>query len=157
LIEGVREAVTRALAALDLKPAEIGRFVYGSTVAINALIQHKGAVTGLLTTQGFEDVLEIGRHKRSHLYNLMLEPETPVFLAPRRRRRGIPERVASDGSVVTPLDEDAVRSAAAELARQGVTAIAVCYLFAFRNPAHERRTRDIIRALYPAIHVSLSS
>jgi N-methylhydantoinase A len=157
LIEGVRNGVKRALAALDLKPADVDRFVYGSTVAINALIQQKGAVTGLLATQGFEDVLEIGRHKRSHLYNLFLEPETPVFLAPRRRRFAIPERVAADGSVVTSLDEQAVRAAVEALSRQGTTAIAVCYLFSFRNPAHEQRTRDIIREMLPDIHVSISS
>ena len=79
LIEGVRNGVKRALAAVDLKPADVDRFVYGSTVAINTLIQQKGAVTGLLTTEGFEDVLEIGRHKRSHLYNLFLEPRRRCF------------------------------------------------------------------------------
>ena len=157
LIDGVRNGVTRALAAVDLKPADVGRFVYGSTVAINALIQQKGAVTGLITTDGFEDVLEIGRHKRSHLYNLFLEPETPVFLAPRRRRFAIPERIAADGSVVTPLDEETLRTAVEALSAQGVTAIAVCYLFSFRNPAHEQRTREIIRKMRPEIHVSISS
>ncbi len=157
LIEGVRNGVTRALAAVDLKPSDVDRFVYGSTVAINALIQQKGAVTGLLTTEGFEDVLEIGRHKRSHLYNLFLEPETPVFLAPRRRRFAIPERLAADGSVLAPLDEKAVRTAVEALSGQGATAIAVCYLFSFRNPLHEQRTRDIVREMRPDIHVSISS
>ena len=155
-IEGVRNGVERILAASDLKHAEIDRFVHGSTVAINALIQRKGAVTGLLATDGFEDTLEIGRHKRSHLYELFLEPETPSFLAPRSRRRGIPERVAADGAIVMPLDEAVVRTAVESLVRQGVTAIAVCYLFSFRNPRHEQRTRDIIREIAPAVHVSLS-
>jgi len=157
LIEGVRNGVTCALAAVDLKPADVDRFVYGSTVAINALIQQKGAVTGLLTTEGFEDALEIGRHKRSHLYNLFLEPETPAFLAPRRRRFAIPERLAADGSVVALLDEKAVRAAVEALSGQGATAIAVCYLFSFRNPLHEQRTRDIVREMRPDIHVSISS
>jgi N-methylhydantoinase A len=157
LIEGVRNGVTKALAAVDLAPADVNRFVYGSTVAINTLIQQKGAVTGLLATAGFEDVLEIGRHKRSQLYNLFPEPETPVFLAPRRRRCAIPERLGSDGSVVTLLDENAVRAAVAALSTQGVTAIAVCYLFSFRNSAHEQRTREIIREMRPDMHVSLSS
>src|SRR5262249_42299049 len=116
----------------------------------------KGAVTGLLATEGFEDVLEIGRHKRSHLYNLFPEPETPVFLAPRRRRCPIPERIGSDGSVITPLDETAVRAAGQNPVSQGVTAIAVCYLFSFRNPAHEQRTREIIAQMRSDIHVSLS-
>lgn len=157
LIDGVRNGVTKALAALNLKPADVDRFVYGSTVAINTLIQQKGAVTGLLATQGFEDVLEIGRHKRSHLYNLFPEAETPVFLAPRRRRFPIPERLGADGSVVTPLDEEAVRRAVVALSAQGVTSISVCYLFSFRNPAHEQRTREIIREMRPDVHVSISS
>ncbi len=157
LIEGVRNGVTRALAATHLKAADVDRFVYGSTVAINALIQQKGAVTGLLATEGFEDILEIGRHKRSQLYNLILEPETPVFLAPRRRRFAIPERVGDDGSVLKPLDETAVRAAVESLTTQGVTAVAICFLFSFRNPAHEQRTREIIREMRPDIHVSISS
>ena len=156
-IEGVRDGVERTLAAARLKPAEVDRFVHGSTVAINALIQRKGAVTGLLATDGFEDTLEIGRHKRSRMYELFLRPETPSFLAPRSRRRGIPERVAADGAVVTPLDETAVRGAVERLLGEGVTALAVCYLFSFRNPQHEQRTRDIIREMAPALHVSLSS
>jgi N-methylhydantoinase A len=157
LIDGVRNGVSRALAAVDLKAADVDRFVYGSTVAINTLIQQKGAVTGLLTTDGFEDVLEIGRHKRSHLYTLLLEPETPVFLAPRRRRFPIPERLAADGSVVKPLDESAVRAAVEALSAQGATAVAVCYLFSFRNPVHEQRTRDVIHEMRPDLHVSISS
>jgi N-methylhydantoinase A len=156
-IGGVRAGVERALTAMKIEPSEVDRFVHGSTVAINALIQKKGAVTGLLATQGFEDTLEIGRHKRSRMYELFLEPETPAFLAPRRRRRGIPERVAADGSVVTPLEEDAVRRAVADLVSQGATALAVSYLFSFRNPQHERRTREVIREIHPDLHVSLSS
>lgn len=156
LIKGVRDGVERLLVATSVRPDEVDRFVHGSTVAINALIQQKGAVTALLTTDGFEDVLEIGRHKRSRMYDLFLEPETPAFLAPRRRRCGIRERIAADGAVVTPLDEDAVRASVVRLAQQDVTAIAVCYLFSFRNPTHERRTGEIIREIAPAMHVSLS-
>jgi N-methylhydantoinase A len=156
-ITGVRDGVDRVLAAIKIEASQVDRFVHGSTVAINALIQKKGAVTGLLATQGFEDTLEIGRHKRSNMYELFLKPETPAFLAPRRRRRGIPERVAADGSVVTPLDEDAVCRAVAELVSQGATALAVSYLFSFRNPRHEQRTREVIRKIHPDLHVSLSS
>lgn len=155
-IEGVRNGVEKVLVALALAPRDVNRFVHGSTVAINALIQHKGAVTGLLTTDGFEDALEIGRHKRSRMYDLFLQRETPVFLAPRRRRFGVPERVAADGSVVTALDERAVRAAVEKLLRQKVEAVAVCYLFSFRNPNHEQRTRDIIREMARELHVSLS-
>ena len=156
-IVGVRRGIEEVLAASKLSPAQVDRLVHGSTVAINALIQRKGAVTGLITTDGFEDTLEIGRHKRSRMYDLLLEPETPTFLAPRRRRCGVIERVAADGTIIAPLDEDGVCTAVARLTEQGATAIAVCYLFSFRNPTHERRTRDIIRELRPDIHVSLSS
>jgi N-methylhydantoinase A len=156
-IVGVLRGIEEVLAASRLSPAQVDRLVHGSTVAINALIQRKGAVTGLITTDGFEDTLEIGRHKRSRMYDLLLEPETPTFLAPRRRRCGVTERVAADGTIIAPLDEDGVRTAVARLTDHGATAIAVCYLFSFRNPTHERRTRDIIHELRPDIHVSLSS
>jgi N-methylhydantoinase A len=155
-ILGVRQGVQRVLDASGLRPAEVDRFVHGSTVAVNALLQRKGAVTGILATEGFEDALEIGRHKRSRLYELMLEPETPAFLAPRHRRLGIAERVAANGAVVKPLQDDDVRAAIGKLLQHDVTAIAVCYLFSFRNPAHELRTRDIIGEVAPALHISLS-
>lgn len=157
-IGGVKHGVEKILAVAQVKPGEITRFIHGSTVAINALLQRKGSLTGVLMTDGFEDTLEIGRQKRSRMYELALEPETPVFLAPRRRRFGIRGRIAADGSEVTPLDEQAVRQAARTLVEQhGVTAIAVCYLFSFLNPAHEQRTRDLIAAEFSALHISLSS
>ena len=110
----------------------------------NAILEQKGAVTGLLMTEGFEDVLELGRQKRSRMYDLDMDPETPTFIAPRRRRIGIPERLDARGHVLTPLDEAAVRAAATRLRAQGAQAVAVCYLFSFVNPAHERRTREIL-------------
>jgi N-methylhydantoinase A len=156
-IGGVTQGVEKILAATGAKPGEVARFTHGSTVAINALLQKKGSCTGVLMTEGFEDTLEIGRQKRSRMYDLALEPETPAFLAPRRRRFGIPGRIAADGTEVKPLDEAAVRRAARLLVeKHGVTAIAVCYLFSFRNEAHERRTRELIAAEFPAVHVSLS-
>jgi N-methylhydantoinase A len=156
-IEGVKYGVGKILAKAGIKPQEVKRFVHGSTVAINALLQRRGSCTGVLTTAGFEDTLEIGRQKRSRMYDLALEPETPVFIAPRRRRLGIPGRIAADGSEVAPLDEAAVRSAVRTLVdSHGVSAIAVCYLFSFRNPAHERRTRELIESEFPGVHVSLS-
>jgi N-methylhydantoinase A/oxoprolinase/acetone carboxylase beta subunit len=108
-------------------------------------------------TAGFEDVLEIARTQRTRMYDLQLEAVGPTFLAPRRRRHGIHERVAADGSVVTPLDEEGVRRAVRELADAGVSAIAVCYLFSFLNPEHELRTRAIIEDEAPHIRISLSA
>jgi N-methylhydantoinase A/oxoprolinase/acetone carboxylase beta subunit/N-methylhydantoinase B/oxoprolinase/acetone carboxylase alpha subunit len=157
LLEGIGNAVERLLSLTGASPSEVERFVHGTTVATNAILEQKGALTALLTTEGFEDVLELGRQKRSRMYDLFMDPETPTFLAPRRRRIGIRERLDAHGTVLTPLDEDAVRTAVARLRAQGIQAIAVCYLFSFVNPAHERRTREIIHDIAPEITVSLSS
>ena len=157
LLDGIGSAVRRVLAAAGGSPADVARFVHGTTVATNAVLEQKGAVTALLTTEGFEDVLELGRQKRSRMYDLDMDPETPTFLAPRRRRIGIGERVDAGGGVLVPLDEAQVRSAVAALRDRGVQALAVCYLFSFVNPAHERRTREICREVAPELTVSLSS
>ena len=157
LLEGIGAAVTRVLTLAEARPADVERFIHGTTVATNAILEQKGAVTAVLTTEGFEDVLELGRMKRSRMYDLGMDPEVPTFLAPRRRRLGIPERLDARGHVLVPLDEDAVRRAVATLRAHAVQAVAVCYLFSFVNPAHERRTRELIAELAPEISVSLSS
>jgi N-methylhydantoinase A len=157
LLDGIGTAVTRVLALAGARPADVERFIHGTTVATNAILEQKGAVTAVLTTEGFEDVLELGRMKRSRMYDLAMDAEVPTFLAPRRRRLGIPERLDARGRVLVPLDEDAVRAAVRALRAQAVQAIAVCYLFSFVNPAHERRTRAIVAELAPEISVSLSS
>jgi len=99
-------------------------------------------------------VLEMGRMKRSRMYDLAMDPEVPTFLAPRRRRLGIRERLDAKGHVLVPLHEADVRQAVEALRAQGVSAIAVCYLFSFLNPAHERRTRDLIAEVAPDMSVS---
>jgi N-methylhydantoinase A/oxoprolinase/acetone carboxylase beta subunit len=163
-------ATTRAdpsravLAALDMArtdwgidPAAITRFAHGTTTATNAVLERKGARVGLITTDGFRDVLEIGRQMRHQMYDLALKPETPVFLAPRRLRREVLERVDAQGGVVRPLDEASVRQAVADLLAQDVAAIAVCLIFSFLHPAHEERIRAIIAEMAPGLPVSLSS
>jgi N-methylhydantoinase A/oxoprolinase/acetone carboxylase beta subunit len=157
LLDGIAAAVRRVLALSGGAPADVARFVHGTTVATNAVLEQKGAVTALLATEGFEDVLELGRQKRSRMYDLAMDPETPTFLAPRRRRVGIRERLDARGAVLTPLDEAQVRATVTDLRARGVQAIAVCYLFSFVNPAHERRTREICREVAPELSVSLSS
>jgi len=157
LLDGIAAATGMVLARAGAKPADVERFIHGTTIATNAILEQKGAVTAVLTTEGFEDVLELGRMKRSRMYDLAMDPEVPTFLAPRRRRLGIRERLDARGRVLAPLNEDDVRAAAARLSAQGVQAIAVCYLFSFVNPAHERRTREIIADVAPDISVSLSS
>jgi len=142
--QGVVTGLTRLLDDTKLSAADVARFIHGTTVATNAVVEQKGAVTGLLTTAGFEDVLTIGRHKRSELYNLRIGPEEPLFLAPRRRIRGIPERLDSAGQVLVPLDEAAVLREVSDLVeRHGVTALVVCYLFGYLDPRHEQRTLRI--------------
>ena len=157
LLDGIAAATTTVLAHAGAKPADVERFIHGTTIATNAVLEQKGAVTAVLTTEGFEDVLELGRMKRSRMYDLAMDPEVPTFLAPRRRRVGIRERLDAKGRVLVALNEDDVRAAVARLRAQGVQAIAVCYLFSFVNPAHERRTREIIAEIAPEISVSLSS
>ena len=157
LLEGIDTAVRRVLALAGAPASAVERFIHGTTVATNAVLEQKGAVTAILTTEGFEDVLEMGRQKRSRMYDLDMDPETPTFVAPRRRRIGIRERLDARGAVLVPLDEAQVRAAVTALKRDGVQAIAVCYLFSFVDPRHERRTREICREVAPEISVSLSS
>ena len=154
--EAVMQAVRFMAENWKIAPEEVGRFLHGTTVATNAVLERKGARLGLLTTAGFKDVLEIGRQMRRELYGIILKPQTPVFLAPGKYRREIPERIGSKGEEVTPLDEEAVRSAVHDLVEAGAQAIAVCYLFSFRNPAHELRTREIVAEAFPDLTVSLS-
>jgi N-methylhydantoinase A/oxoprolinase/acetone carboxylase beta subunit len=153
----VRDAIAAMRADWGIDPAAIERLVHGSTVATNAVLERKGAKTGIITTAGFKDVLEIGRQMRHRMYDLVLAPETPVFLAPGARRKEVRERIAANGDVVIPLAEDDVRRVAAELVADGVAAIAIVFLFSFINPMHERRARDIIAAAYPNLTISLSS
>jgi len=158
LIEGVRRGVERLLEVSGQAPGEIARFIHGTTIATNAILEQKGARLGLLATAGFEDILEIGRQNRGTMYDLFLDAQTPVFLAPRRRRIGITERIDPSGQVVVPLDEGEVRAAVRMLVEQEhVETLAVSYLFSFVNPRHEARTREIIAEVAPAMTVSLSS
>jgi N-methylhydantoinase A len=140
----------------SLAPADVARFVHGTTVATNAVLERKGARVGLITTRGFRDVLEIGRQMRHQMYDLALDPETPTFLAPGRLRREIAERIGPNGEVLVPLDGAGLACAADELIAAGAQALAVVFLFSFLNDAHERRARDLIAARHPDVFVSLS-
>lgn len=154
---GVLRAVEHMAKAWGIQPGQIARFVHGTTVATNAVLERKGARIGLITTRGFRDVLEIGRQSRRNVYSVMLKPETPGFLVPGALRREVPERVAATGEVLVALDENAVRREADALAAAGVEAIAISFLFSFLDPAHERRAAEIVREAHPGIMVSISS
>ncbi|MEO8134293.1 MAG: hydantoinase/oxoprolinase family protein [Betaproteobacteria bacterium] len=152
----VLESIEQILAEWGVQAGAIGRFAHGTTVATNAVLERRGAVMGLITTAGFRDVLEIGRQMRHQMYDLILKPETPGFLAPGARRLEVTERIDAAGNVLVPIDEDGVRSAARALVDQGVESIAICFLFSFANPTHERRARAIIEAEYPELFVAVS-
>jgi len=136
-----------------IKEGKISEVIHGSTVATNALLERKGARTALITTEGFEDVIIIGRQTRRELYNIFVTRPAP--LVPDGLRLGIRERVLYDGSVDVPLDSAALAYIAETLKKEGVESVAVSLLFSFANPAHETAIRDALRSLN--IPVSLSS
>jgi len=149
---GVQEGLARA--AEGTPPGEVGYFGHGTTVATNALIQHKGAATGLLTTRGFRDLLEIGRQRRPHLYDL--QADKPLVLVTRDLRLEVPERMRHDGRIEVPLDEDAVRAAARRLKAAGVKAVAVCFLYSYVDARHEQRARAILAEELPGVFITTS-
>ena len=154
----VLDAITAAVTSAGCDLEDLTRITHGTTVATNAIVQRSGARVGLVTTNGFRDILEIGRMKRWNLYDWQLEAETPTFLAPRERRFVVDERVRSNGEVFTPLDEAEMRQAVTRLVDDhDVEAIAVCFLFSFLNDANERKAYEIIREVAPAVAVSISS
>lgn len=154
--QGVIEGLKNVLGETRLTPSELGVIVHATTLVSNSLIERKGAVTGLLTTRGFTDVVEIGRELRYDLYDLFLRFPQP--LASRRRRLGVKERLAADGSELVPLDEaDLTQKAQQLVGKEGVESLALCFLHSFRNPAHEERAREILEGLFPDLPVSISS
>ncbi len=151
IVTGVRELALQAgIAARD-----IGEIIHGTTVATNAILERRGARAGLLTTDGFRDLLEIGRLRLSRLYDL--DFERPAPLVPRRWRREIRERMNHRGEVVTPLDRESAAAAIDRLLADGVESIAVCFLHAYANSAHEAQVGAIIRERAPGMALTLSS
>jgi 5-oxoprolinase (ATP-hydrolysing)/N-methylhydantoinase A len=152
---GALEGLAQITADAGITLGDVGDIVHGTTLVTNALIERHGAKLGLITTQGFRDILEMGTEQRYDIYDLFLQYPEP--LVPRRRRLEVQERMDRDGRTVVPVDLDAVVAAARSLAADGVEAIAVCFLHAYRNPAHERKAGEAIRAALPEMAVSLSS
>jgi N-methylhydantoinase A len=151
----ISEGLGELLARADLGADEIGELVHGTTVATNAVLERKGALTGLLTTEGFRDVLELRRIRAPVVFNMGWEKPKP--LVDRRLRLEVAERVDHDGGVVRPLDAASVRAALARFREEGVASIAVCLINAYANPAHERAIAGIAREELPEVPVSLSS
>ncbi len=150
-------AVVEAVAGLagGAAGAAVGEVVHGTTVATNAVLQRLGAVTALVTTRGFRDVLELRRLRIPHMYDLFWRKPPP--LVERSLRFELDERVAADGTVLRPLDEAEVRSLAARLAELEIDSVAVCFLHAYLYPEHEQRAGAILAQELPAATVSLSS
>ncbi len=157
LAEGVIGGIDKILGMVGAGFDQVDYMVHGTTIGTNALIERKGARTGLITTQGMRDVLEIGRIERpaAGLYDIFVD--TPLPLVPRYLRLDVKERVGADGQVVVPLDEESAREAVSFLKDQGVESIAVTLLFSFRNPVHEKRLQEICQSMFPEAAVSISS
>ncbi len=135
--------------------ADVTYLAHGTTVSTNALIEKKGARVGLITTEGFPDIMEIGIQKRPFMYDTLGQKPEPLLV--NGMNRDVPERIGHDGSVLTPLDENEVRKVVRLFQENGVNSIAVSTLFSFINPAHEKRIKEIIEEEYPGVYTSISS
>ena len=153
--DAVLAGVDDVLARAGADPGKVALLIHGTTLATNAIIERKGALTGLVTTEGFRDVLDIGYESRYNQYDIMIEK--PPALVPRERRLVVPERVDVNGRVLKPLDEAAVEAVAGELARLEVESVGIGFLHSYANPAHERRAREILAAALPDTSITLSS
>ena len=157
--EGVLEAIRLIARESGLGPTELLSRVdvinFGTTVATNAMLQQRGVPVAMLTTRGFRDIVELRRGWKERMFDLALLP--PPTIVPRRWRLGVSERIGADGAVVAPLDEDEVRMHAVRLREAEIESIAVCFLFSFVNPAHERRAREIVAEQHPNADVFLSA
>src|SRR2546422_7571584 len=153
--QAVEQGVVTLLADAGGAAAEVRSVIHGTTLATNALIERKGARTGLLTTAGFRDAVEIGHEGRYDMYDIFIA--SPAPLVPRHLRLEVTERMAADGRVLIPLEDGSARAAIARLRNAGAEAIAICLLHAYRNPAHERALQQLCAELAPGVPVSTSS
>ena len=154
---GFFHGIEKVLAGKATRPHRVASLAHGSTVATNAVLEGKGSRMGLLTTQGFGDILEIGRAYIPGIFTNYLTWEKPERLVPRERVREVSERLTVDGSVLRPLDECAVRAAIAALLEEGVESLAISLLHSYVDPTHERRVEELVREVAPGLFVSRSS
>src|SRR5438132_5369337 len=153
-VRGIEELVARA----GESPAGLDQVFHGTTIATNIVIEHNGARVGLVTTEGYRDILHIARHKKPlNFSNYQDLPWQRYPIVRRRYRLTVPERVTKDGSVLVPLDEGKAREQVRKLKEAGVEAVAVCFLFSFVNSAHEARVAEIVREEFPEAFLSVSS
>lgn len=150
IVQGLGQLIDQA----GISPGDITEIVHGTTTASNTILQKVGALTGVLTTEGFRDVLEIGRIRTPTMFDLTWQK--PVPLAPRRYRRGINERIGADGIVVSPLDRSEVKAVVQEMVDEGVESIAICFLNSYTNPSHELMAKEVIEEFFPHLLLSVS-
>lgn len=154
VMEGLAKLAEKENLALKDFLARCDAIVHGTTIADNTLIEMNGAVTGLLTTEGFRDEIELRRGYKEDIWDVRLE--APIQITPRRRRLTVPERILHDGSVYQKLDENAVRKACLRLKKQNIESLAISTIFSFVNPAHEKRIAEIAAEELPGVHISTS-
>jgi N-methylhydantoinase A/oxoprolinase/acetone carboxylase beta subunit len=153
-VQGIKELTERA----EITPADLDQVFHGTTIATNIVIEHNGAKVGMITTEGYRDILHIARHKKPlNFSNYQDLPWQRYPLVRRRHRLTVPERITADGEVLVPLDEERAREQVRKLNEAGVEAIAVCFLFSFLNPVHEQRVAEIVREEFPEAFLSVSS
>lgn len=153
---GILDGVDKILEEAQLRHADVERFIYGTTLVTNIIVEQNDVDVGLITTQGFRDVLAIGRASRKpNIYDIHWRPNPAVV--PRRFRLTVVERTNANGEIVEPLDEDSVERALQQLQSEGITSVAVCLLHSYANPAHEKKIKQIAEQKFPAIRISLSS
>jgi len=153
-VRGIRELCDGAGTA----PSQLEQVFHGTTIATNIVIEHNGAQVGLITTEGYRDILHIARHKKPlNFSNYQDLPWQRYPIVRRRHRLTVPERITRDGSVLVPLDETKAREQIAKLKEAGVESVAVCFLFSFLNPEHEARVAEILREAFPDAFLSISS
>ena len=152
---GISELCERS----GIAPSEVDHVFHGTTIATNAVLEHDGALTGMITSEGYRDIIHIGRHQRPENYSIMQDiPWQSRPLVRRRHRKTVPERLTPPtGEVLVPLDEEAVRQAAREFKKAGVEAIAICFLFSYLEPKHEQRAREIVLEEHPEAFVATSA
>jgi N-methylhydantoinase A len=150
VVDGIRAVLAQAA----VSPRAVSEIIHGTTIASNAILQKAGARTGVLTTRGFRDVLEIGRIRTPKMFDLAWRKPEP--LAPRRYRLEVGERMAADGTVVRPLDPAELRACAQFFAAEGVEAVAVCFLNSYINPRHELEAKKFLEREFPALLVTVS-
>ena len=154
VMAGLKEAAHAYGQSLEAFLGDTDLVIHGSTVATNTLVERKGATVGLITTDGFRDLLEMREGLKEDRYNLRMTPVEP--LAARYLRVGVPERIKANGAVHRPLDIGALEEQLEYLAREGAESLAICFLFSYLNPDHERQAGEIIRRRFPDMYTSLS-